>query len=223
MPDSNSKNKKASIKILKDGPYLAKGVKNFKNSKDVTIPSKPVMTLCRCGKSSNKPFCDGTHTNINFNGDKDKNHIPHKVEIYKGEKITIYDNRSVCSHRGYCTDELPSVWRSEKEPWIDPDGASVEEIIKICEKCPSGALSYSLRDGERIQDVKRRDEAISIAPRRYNADGPYDITGGVEMEDLDGASPESKEHYALCRCGASKNKPFCSGEHWYVKFIDNDN
>lgn len=223
MTGINKKNERAVIKIMKDGPYIVKEVKIFKNSKGENIPSKPVMILCRCGISSTKPFCDGTHTKINFNGDKDQNRVPDIVDIYEGKSITIYDNRGVCSHRGYCTDELPSVWKGGKEPWIDPDGASAEEIIKICEKCPSGALSYSLPGGKRIQDVEGREEKISISPRHYGADGPYDVTGGITIEDPDGAEPESKEHYTLCRCGASKNKPFCNGEHWYVKFIDDDN
>jgi CDGSH-type Zn-finger protein len=106
------------------------------------------------------------------------------------------------------------------EPAIDPDGAPAEAIIAICEKCPSGALSYSLPDQDRNQAVSGRGPAISLAPRHYDFDGGYDVKGGIPLEDSDGASPESAEHYVLCRCGGSKNKPFCDGTHWHIKFID---
>ena len=220
---NGSNDKKGLITVLKDGPYMVKNVNDFINSKGKAISSKSTMALCRCGKSSKKPFCDGTHIKVNFDGKKDQNRIPDKVDTYKGKDITIHDNRGVCSHFGYCSDELPSVWGMKKKPWINPDGSSVKKIINICEKCPSGALSYNLPNENRIQNVKGRDEQISISPRRYDADGPYNITGSIELKDPDGAAPESQEHYTLCRCGASKNKPFCSGEHWHVKFIDDDN
>jgi len=181
------------------------------------------MALCRCGGSSTKPFCNGTHLKNNFKGNKKFFRKRDKVDVYEGKEITIYDNRGVCSHRGYCSDELPSVWRSDKKPWIDPDGASVKEIIEICEKCPSGALSYSLPGEQRVQEVEGREAAISISPNRFGTSGPYDITGSILFKDLKGTKPEAAEHYTLCRCGASKNKPFCSGEHWHIKFIDDAN
>lgn len=213
----------ARIEIIKNGPYTVKGLKEFENSKGEKFPVKRVMVLCRCGQSGKKPFCDGTHIKTGFKDDKDPRRDPDKVVAYKGKHITIYDNRGVCSHRGHCTEELPSVWRSGQKPFIDPDGAPVDEIIAICEKCPSGALSYSLPGQERKQDVEGRTEKIAIAPRHFDADGPYDISGGIDLTDPAGCQPECKEHYNLCRCGSSKNKPFCSGEHWYINFIDDNN
>ncbi len=219
----SSDNSAPNVKIMKDGPLVIKGIDTFINSKGEDISAKPVMSLCRCGHSVTRPLCDGTHSKIGFTGKKEDDRVPDRLDVYQGRNITIYDNRGVCSHRGYCTEELPSVFNTTGiEPWIDPDGATPEEIIEICRKCPSGALSFSLPGGERTQGVDR-DPMIAIAPRRYGSDGPYDFMGGIEFSDPDNSRPECTEHYALCRCGASKNKPFCSGQHWNIKFIDDEN
>ncbi len=207
---------KAIIEPSKNGPYLVKDLKILKNSKGELLEARSMMALCRCGGSSNKPFCDGTHARIGFNGNKSEDRVPDRVDDYPGEKITIHDNRGVCSHRGYCTDNLPSVFKMGEEPWIDPDGASVEEIIKVIEMCPSGALSYSV-NGVLHKDLDR-EEAVVISKN-----GAYDLEGEVVLNDPDGNTPESKEHCTLCRCGHSKNKPFCSGEHWHIGFKDDKN
>ena len=104
----------------------------------------------------------------------------------------------------------------KQEPWIDPDGADVDEIIRVIRMCPSGALSYSI-DGV-LHDSVDREQGVTVTK-----DGPYDVVGGIELDDPEGNRPGSKEHYTLCRCGSSKNKPFCSGEHWYVNFKDEKN
>lgn len=207
---------KPSIQPSENGPNLVKDLKKLKNSKGETFEPQPMVALCRCGQSSNKPFCDGTHMKVGFTGEKDKGRQPDKVDDYVGKDITIHDNRGVCSHRGYCTDNLPSVFRMKQEPWIDPDGASVEDIIRVVEMCPSGALSYT-KDGVLHKEVDR-EPGVTVSK-----DGPHDVVGGIELDDPDGNTPESKEHYTLCRCGASKNKPFCSGEHWHVEFKDDKN
>ena len=98
-----------------------------------------------------------------------------------------------------------------QEPWIDPDGATAEAIIETIKQCPSGALSYS------IQDVEHRD--LDQAPEIHVVKGgPYQVVGSVELKDGGWCDGVSREHYTLCRCGHSKNKPFCDGSHWNVEF-----
>ncbi len=174
------------------------------------------MLVCRCGGSANKPFCDGTHARIGFSGERLNDGSNDKRDNYTGRKITIYDNRSICAHSGFCTDGLPSVFRLGEEPWINPDAAEVEALIETIKKCPSGALSYSI-DNVEFRDQDR--EPMVLVSR----DGPHYVRGGIELKDVPRAEGASKEHYTLCRCGGSKNKPFCDGTHGYIKFKDEKN
>jgi CDGSH-type Zn-finger protein len=210
-----SSEKKPTIIPTPDGPYLVKNLKNFANQKG-PIETKEAMALCRCGGSANKPFCDGTHAKIGFSSAKLEGRVEDKRDNYKGKKITIHDNRGICAHAGRCTDGLPSVFRLNQEPWIHPDAATADEIIATIQKCPSGALSYS------VDDVEHRDRdsehSIFVAPN-----GPYVVSGEPDLIDTTRAEGASKEHFVMCRCGGSKNKPFCDGTHWHNKFTDDKN
>ena len=171
------------------------------------------VALCRCGGSKNKPFCDGTHSTNGFRdknlADASKNHR----DTYAGKRITIFDNRALCAHAGYCTDGLKEVFKEEGTPWIDPEGAAVEKVIATIERCPSGALSYAI-DGREAKPVNRPPAVV------VTTNGPYAVSGGVELMNVPFGDGASREHYTLCRCGASKNKPFCDGTHWTVEFRD---
>jgi CDGSH-type Zn-finger protein len=169
--------------------------------------------LCRCGGSKNKPFCDGTHGINGFSDKKLTDGSANKRGDYRGLAITIHDNRGICSHAGFCTDNLKRVFRMGEEPWIDPDGATMEEIVRVVRMCPSGALSYSV-DGMEHRDQDR--EPMVTVTRN----GPYAVTGGIELIGQEFGEGASRDHYTLCRCGASKNKPFCDGSHWAVGFKD---
>ena len=207
--------KKPIITVLKDGPLKVENLENFKNSNDVSIPTKPFMALCRCGASNNKPFCDGAHLKIVFTGEKSPDRVKNEVDEYIGKEITILMNDSVCAHNGACINNLPEVFLKE-EPWVNPDDASIEKIMKLIDNCPSGALSYKI--GDECYMGGKRKPAIMILK-----DGPLAVVGGIKLVDTDGSRPECMEHYTLCRCGASKNKPFCDGAHHDVEFKDEKN
>jgi CDGSH-type Zn-finger protein len=171
------------------------------------------VALCRCGGSANKPFCDGTHGRNGFSDRNLADPARDRRVAYAGKRITLFDNRSICAHAGFCTDRLQSVFRMNTEPWIDPDAAAVEEIVATVEKCPSGALSYAT-DGVEARPAQR-EPMVTVTN-----DGPYAVTGGIELVDAKMSQGASKEHYTLCRCGGSKNKPFCDGTHWHIGFKD---
>ena len=210
-----SSNKNPSITPNADGPFLARNFRNFASQKG-PIESKETMALCRCGESANKPFCDGTHKKIGFSSAKLDGRVGDKRDTYVGQKITIHDNRGICAHAGYCTDGLAAVFRMKEEPWIDADSAGRDEIIATIQKCPSGALSYSIDDIEHVESEV--EPSIFIAPN-----GPYVVSGDFDLVDTALAAGASKRQYTLCRCGGSKNKPFCDGSHWANKFTDDKN
>ena len=198
-----------------DGPYLVKDLEKFSNQNG-HIETKKTLALCRCGGSANKPFCDGTHSKIGFSSAKLDGRAEDKRENYEREQITVHDNRGICAHAGRCTDGLPSVFRLQQEPWIDPNASDSEEISGVIGKCPSGALSYS------VNGVEHRDRegepSIFVAPK-----GPYLVSGGPQLHETSRAEGASTEHFTLCRCGGSKNKPFCDGTHWHIQFKDDKN
>jgi len=211
---------KPLITIIKRGPCVTSAVKVLITQGGNKIELDDHAKLCRCGESLDKPFCDGLHEILEFEDEKDPYRAPDNVDVYEGKNITIYFDTGICSHRGICYEELPSVWLEHD---VKPDGAPIEEIIDICKRCPSGALSYQLPNKERCQTGLEVQPQISLAPKRYGFDGPLEVAGGVELVDPEGNKPATMDHYALCRCGKSKNLPFCSGEHWAVKFEDENN
>ncbi len=206
---------KPSITPLKNGPLLVKNLVNFYNSRGEKIETKPSFALCRCGASKTKPTCDGTHLSIGFTDNKEEGITTDRKDTYKGKKITIHDNRGICSHAAFCTDNLPGVFRMGTEPWIDPEAADVEEIIRVIKMCPSGALSYSINESE-TKDFFEDAEII------VSKNGPFDIRGHIEIKETHLGDDASKEHYSLCRCGKSANKPRCDGAHWYAAFKDDE-
>jgi len=214
--ESKQNKPKPQIVPTPNGPYFLFDtaplpVGNLQNSKGEGYSRVPYNALCRCGGSKNKPFCDGTHMTNNFSGEKEPDRQPDKRDNYAGKKITIHDNRGICAHSGICSDGLPSVFKLRTEPWIYPDAADVESIMETIRKCPSGALSYSIDGVEYHQ--RERDPMVTVTK-----DGPYAVTGSIELMGQTWGEGASSEHYTLCRCGGSKNKPFCSGRHWDIEF-----
>ena len=201
-----------TLECKSNGPYLVKDLARLANPSGEPIPCIPVMALCRCGGSANKPFCDGTHKKIGFSGTRLADKSADRRDTYRGKGITILDNRTICAHAGRCTDGLAVVFKYGSEPWIDPDGAGIEAIIETVRKCPSGALSYTLDDVEPQHPV--REPAITVTK-----DGPYEVVG-VRLTVESWGDGASAERYTLCRCGGSKNKPFCDGTHWSIGFSD---
>lgn len=212
---AGNEKEKPEISFTKYTPYLVAGLKSIKNSNGEELPMCSVTALCRCGSSGHKPFCDGTHSKIAFVGEKEPGRKKDRVVDYVGENITIHDNRGVCAHKGACTDNLPEVFKMRKKPWIDPNGASVKRIVETIEKCPSGALSYSI--GSRHCPELEREPAIIV-----DKNGPLNLVGGIKIQDDMNSKPQSSEHCTLCRCGESKNKPFCDGVHHDINFNDEE-
>jgi len=205
----------AAIVPEPDGPLVVSGLARFRNSRGEPIAVRESMRLCRCGASRTKPFCDNTHVDIGFSEVKSDERVPDQLDVYTGEEVTILDNRGVCSHAGFCTAGLPPVWRLEVEPWIDADGAGRDAIVETIRRCPSGALSYE--ESGHLETEFHDDAEIQVA-----LNGPYRVRGGIALEGQEFGEGASLEHFALCRCGGSRNKPFCDGSHWYVGFKDDE-
>jgi CDGSH-type Zn-finger protein len=199
-----------TIEPRPNGPYVVKNLTELHSAEGEALAVKAVTALCRCGKSSTKPYCDGTHAKVGFQSARESDPALDVRTTYTGHEITIYDNRSICAHDGHCTDGQPTVFRSGKTPWIDPYGAAPCAVAQVIRQCPSGALGYALHGQAYVEPETPPTIALI-------KNGPYSVTGGIALNEpfRQGASPR---RYTLCRCGQSKNKPFCDGSHWEVGF-----
>lgn len=201
---------KGEIVFTKYGPYTVVDTDILdEEGNKIEIPR--VVSLCRCGESENKPFCDGSHGKVGFIGERESKDV-NGTRDYVGGKITIHDNRYICCHHGTCN--MEGVFLSNTDPWIVPDGSDdIDAIIGVVKECPSGALSYTI-------DGKHKDSWTEEQKIIITKDGPLHVEGSVELKD-DLESDDnliSRNHYALCRCGQSKNKPFCDGSHIDIEF-----
>ena len=211
------------LQMVPNGPYLLTNTRRLLDWLGHPLPVRPQMALCRCGASRMKPFCDGTHASIGFTDAKDPNRVPDRRDTYVGQQVTILDNRGLCQHSGFCTARLATVFNLREDPFVMASGGRMDEIVRAVRDCPSGALSYSVDGVEARNHVDHhgtREQSVEVTK-----DGPYRIIGGIPLIDDKGANVArnqgaSSEHYALCRCGQSRNKPFCSGMHRSVEFRD---
>ncbi len=130
------------------------------------------------------------------------------VDEIEGEKLTLLYEGKKCIHARFCVTWGPNVFLANVVgPWINPDAMDVGRLAEIAHVCPSGAIRYRRKDGG-------PDEAAPlvnlIAVREA---GPYAVRADMR---LDGEQVGFRA--TLCRCGASKNKPYCDGSHHVVKF-----
>ncbi len=129
---------------------------------------------------------------------------------YQGEDLIIVWQPKKCIHSEKCWRGLPEVFRYGQKPWVVPDGATTGSIVNQIDQCPSGALSYKMKNKE--TQTKSTMVKINLAEN-----GPLLVKGNVEITLKDGTIKEEK-NTALCRCGASSNKPYCDGTHSKINF-----
>ena len=190
------------IELRENGPLMVRGLDALSAPNGAPIECKPVMALCRCGRSNNKPFCDGSHNDAGFDSACKTENREGRVFTYEGEALTIRWNSLTCSHAAQCVATSKESFDPKRKPWIDAN--QPEDVLKAdCAACPSGALSWGesehgASDGPAIQIAK---------------DGPLEV-GNVELRaDVIWPDASTPQKYVLCRCGASRNKPFCDGSH----------
>ncbi|MDD3318835.1 MAG: CDGSH iron-sulfur domain-containing protein [Synergistaceae bacterium] len=223
------------IKILKDGPYLVSGdidlsekmiLPENDDAKDAkyiwedagSIDHDKTYALCRCGASKKHPFCDGSHGGINFDGTETACREPYRdrAELIRGNNVDLLDDGR-CAGARFC-------YRKTGDAWYlatceDNSEKTVFEAVKSASECPAGRLTAIARDGSCIEP--ELDQAIEITqdPENDVSGGIY-VKGGIPLVSADGSEYETRNRIVLCRCGKSKNKPFCDGAHVDVNFKD---
>jgi uncharacterized Fe-S cluster protein YjdI len=137
-----------------------------------------------------------------------------KPKTYANDEVEITFDLKKCMHSEHCWRELGSVFDPKKRPWIDPDGADAARIRDQVGRCPSGALSITLKN-ENMSNQKSNENAIGMKPL---PNGPVMIEGNLKWQNKNGEEEVIEGPCALCRCGSSDNKPFCDGSHSKIGF-----
>jgi CDGSH-type Zn-finger protein/uncharacterized Fe-S cluster protein YjdI len=133
---------------------------------------------------------------------------------YSGKKINVDWDGRLCIHIGECGYSQGDLFVGGRDPWCKPDLASVDDVVDVVKRCPTGAITFESNDNS-IVEVAETENTVNVSYQ-----GPYFIRGDLEIEGASDDMPGVKYRAALCRCGASKNKPFCDGSHEKIGFKD---
>jgi CDGSH-type Zn-finger protein len=213
------------IIVTKNGPYIVTGgvplsVQEICNDEEGncrtwrlkrTFPPQEQYALCRCGHSKNKPFCDGTHAAIRFNGTEtagEERYLLHPQKT-RGPALELEDTEDLCGHARFCM-RAGGIWNLTRASDIRE---AYETAVEEASDCPSGRLV--LRDrktGDLIEPAF--DPAIVVIEYPAKGEhGPLWVQGGIAVESADGRVYTRRNRVTVCRCGRSQNKPFCDGSH----------
>lgn len=139
--------------------------------------------------------------------------MPLKTHTYSNKDITIIWKPDVCIHSKLCWHGLRAVFDPARRPWIIADAADTASIIAQVEKCPSGALSYVKNEVPANDAATTEQAAEPITNITCLPNGPFMVSGQIVVKKSDGTEEIKTGRVTLCRCGGSKNKPYCDGSH----------
>jgi len=185
-----------------------------------SYPAKAVVAVCRCGMSKNKPFCDGSHKQIDVNEidlTETASFQPELTiaELVQGPERSLSDDEKFCAFARFC-DAGQRVWNE-----VQVAGKAAEDLtLHMAHHCPGGRLI--VWDNKTQQPIEFTEEpSVSlIEDVVQECSGPIMLRGGFPVKSSNGHFYEVRNRQALCRCGQSGNKPFCDGTHASMKFQD---
>jgi CDGSH-type Zn-finger protein len=218
--------KELKIKVSKNGPYLISGplpiTKQTIDTDSKGVPDKwqtgtrystqGDCALCRCGESKNKPFCDGTHLKIKFDGTETASNEPYlnRAKKIEGPTLELYDAEELCASARFCHrdgDIWDNIHESDK-----PEARRA--VINDTGDCPSGRLVVRDKKTKKVIEPEFEKSIGLVEDPQIGVSGPIWVRGGIPVESCDGKIYEIRNRVTLCRCGKSSNKPFCDSSHY---------
>ncbi len=213
------------IKIVKDGPYLVTGSVPLDEQRisygpdgepdrwvqGPAYPEQESYSLCRCGASKDKPFCDGSHVEAGFDGTETAGHgsCLAGTERTVGPGVDLTWSPKLCMGIGFC--------HAGRDAWhyavasAEPEARA--KAVEEAGNCPSGALvAWDKGTGQAVEPAFAPSVSL-VEDSQRGLSGPIWVKGGVPIESADGREYDRCNRVTLCRCGLSKNKPFCDGAH----------
>lgn len=220
-----------SIEVLKNGPYRVHGAPSLhvqtivQNSEGhswsyregQSFPVKDGVTLCRCGHSKNKPFCDGSHLKAGVDLTETATFEPllSGATETDGPTISLTDNEAYCAFARFC-DNGKQIWNEVQMPGSE----HVKLATYMAHQCPSGRLMVWDDATQKPIETALPVSLSLLEDPGEGVSGPLVLRGGIRVQSASGESYEIRNRQTLCRCGASSNKPFCDGSHASIKFQD---
>lgn len=221
---------RVNITIAADGPYLVHGgvplaqeaivpVEGHVEYRTVrTFPEQETYALCRCGRTSTPPFCDGTHASVRFDGEETASREPfeERAQVFAGPGVTLLDDNR-CAFARFCHREDGDVWTLTE---LSDDERLEREAVKASSDCPAGRLVHVDTEEGTVYEPRLAPSIAILEDPQEGVSGPLYVRGGIELVGADGVAYELRNRYALCRCGSSRNKPFCDAMHVTVGYRD---
>jgi CDGSH-type Zn-finger protein len=222
----------AKVQITEDGPYMVSGNLPMRRQtiganaageslrwiEGETFSAQKSFALCRCGHSGKKPFCDGSHAKVGFDGTEtaSRERYQQQAKVMRGPGMSLTDAEALCAFARFC-DPHGQVWNLVNET---DDPAASTNFVRQVGDCPSGRLvAWDNATGQPLEPKHEPSIGLIEDPVQKCA-GPIWLRGGVQVIGSDGFHYEVRNRVTLCRCGASQNKPFCDGSHASIKFKD---
>ena len=219
------------ITVTRNGPYLVEGAVPMARQsigadaqgdsrewqEGESFETQETFALCRCGQSASKPYCDGSHVRVGFDGTETASREPYDVQATEqvGPTVTLADAQPLCAYARFC-DVAGQVWNL-----VEQEGAEAAELtVREAGLCPSGRLV--VRDQQSNADIEPEfTPSIGIvADLAEGLAGPIWVRGGIAVTSADGVTYEIRNRVTLCRCVASANKPFCDASHASIGFTE---
>jgi CDGSH-type Zn-finger protein len=213
------------IKVSKNGPYLISG--GIPISKQIITtdsegtpiewragteyPSQK-CAFCRCGQSKNKPFCDGTHVKVGFDGTETASQelYLNQPEEIDGPTLKLIDIQELCASARFCH-RAGGIWNLVPQSG-DPDTRRI--VLEEAGDCPSGRLMVWDKKTKKTIEPEFEKSIGLIEDPAVGVSGPIWVRGGIPVESADGKTYKVRNRVTLCRCGKSSNKPFCDSSHY---------
>lgn len=220
----------ARVVVAKNGPYLVSGniplatqtiVADGEGGSESFAQGPPIKTqpnyaLCRCGRSGTKPFCNGTHSKIGFDGSETASREAYveQASALDGPNMYLTDAEDLCAFARFC-DPNGQVWNQVAET---DDPRVRANFIRQVGNCPAGRLvAWDKKTRKPIEPELPVSIGLIEDPVE-GCSGPLWLRGGIPVVSSDGFEYEVRNRVTLCRCGQSRNKPFCDATHAQVKF-----
>lgn len=193
--------KPISITVVENGPLKlsSEEMRLQAFGEPIELGGVQDVFLCRCGESKSAPFCDGSHAAVGFEGESPARESK-EIRVWEGRTLRTFFNSNVCMHVFYCK---PLKELRERE--LAGDDAAAEEIARIVQSCPSGALSFESQEVS-VPAPEQRPDVEIIEGGEVRVQSVFEINAPLNAR-------QTPDRVTLCRCGQSKNKPWCDGRH----------